>query len=206
MVMPLWLNLAPAKVVMPAAGTSMAGTLLVWQISQARVVGRCSGARLAMFLGQTPSKVLTVTLAPWQLSQPVLMPAWLNKEPEKRAPSCTGVEVTLEPGPTWQLSQPSAPMGMWRAVGATILSVPFWLYRAAFAALWHCAQLRLMLGALAWILDTVGKAEKSPWQAEHTAPAATGICTAGREGEVKSLKLPWQLEHSPWGCVASATK
>ena len=29
---------------------------------------------------------------------------------------------------------------------------------------------------------------------------------AGSDGEVKSLKLPWQLAHSPWGWLASATK
>ena len=46
---------------------------------------------------------------------------------------------------------------------------------AALAALWHCAQLALVLGALAWMAVTVGSVEKSPWQAEHAAAAAVGI-------------------------------
>ena len=77
---------------------------------------------------------------------------------------------------------------------------------AALAVLWHCAQLALLLGALAWILVIVGKAEKSPWQDEHCALAANGMCTAGAEGPLKLLKLLWQLEHSPCGWLASATK
>jgi hypothetical protein len=35
---------------------------------------------------------------------------------------------------------------------------------AALEALWHCAQLALVDGAFAWILEIVGSAEKSPWQ------------------------------------------
>ena len=78
---------------------------------------------------------------------------------------------------------------------------------AALAVLWHCAQLTLVLGALAWILAIVGRAEKSPWQAEQTALAAIGMWIDGKDGEVKSLKPPWQLEQSPdAGCKASATK
>ena len=73
------------------------------------------------------------------------------------------------------------------------------------ALLWHCAQLALVLGALAWILVTVGSAEKSPWQAEHSAPVAYGMWMAGAEGPSK-LDTLWQLAHSPMGWVASATK
>ena len=41
------------------------------------------------------------------------MPAWLIAEFENFAPLGTGVAGMLEPAPTWQLSQPSAPIGMW---------------------------------------------------------------------------------------------
>ena len=129
-VMPLCVNLAPAKVVMlplaPLKGISVAGTLPAWQVSQASVVGTCTGVRLAMVLGTTPKKVPVVTLAPWQLAQPVLMPLWLKAELPKLAPVCTG-RLRLEPAPTWQLSQPSAPMAIWLLGGAMILLVMAWL-------------------------------------------------------------------------------
>ena len=42
---------------------------------------------------------------------------------------------------------------------------------------WHCAQLELVLGALAWMLASVGNTEKSAlvWQAEHCAVADVGM-------------------------------
>ena len=44
-------------------------------------------------------------------------------------------------------------------------------------ALWHWAQLPVVLGAFAWIAVTVGMTEKSVlvWQAEHCAVAAYGM-------------------------------
>ena len=52
---------------------------------------------------------------------------------------------------------------------------------AAFAMLWHCAQLPLVEGALAWIAAIDGMTDKSGlvWQAEHAALAAVGIWLAG---------------------------
>jgi hypothetical protein len=104
-----------------------------------------------MVLGLTPKNVPAVTLLPWQASHPLLMPLWLNAEPENFAPLPMGVDAILELAPTWQLSQPSAPMGMWLAtefcvtMGLTVVDAA---YNAAFAALWHWAQLVLV----DWIL------------------------------------------------------
>ena len=122
-VMPLWLNCAPAKVVMaplaPASGISIAGTLLMWQLSHASVLGTCAGLRLAIVLGNTPAKVAAVTLAPWQAAQPVVMPLWLKAEFVNLAVFCTG-NVRLLLLPTWQVSQLRDPMPMWFAGGATM--------------------------------------------------------------------------------------
>lgn len=118
--MPLWLNWPLAKVVMPAAGTKPVGTLFTWHRSQAAAVGTWAGETAVMVCGYTPVKVLGVTLAPWQVAHAAVAPVWLNKEPEKRAPSGTGVEAMLELGPTWQLSQPADPMGMCAAGTVTI--------------------------------------------------------------------------------------
>ena len=56
--MPLWLNWALPKVVMPplapARGIRLVGTLLMWQFSQAPVVGMCCGLKPFMVLGVTP--------------------------------------------------------------------------------------------------------------------------------------------------------
>lgn len=82
-VIPLWLNLPPAKVVMaplaPASGISVLGILPVWQVSQPMEpdTGMCAGVRLAMVLGVTPKKVPAITLAPWQVEHPVVTPTWL---------------------------------------------------------------------------------------------------------------------------------
>jgi hypothetical protein len=101
-VMPLWLNCPPAKVVMlplaPLKGISVEGMLLVWQLSHAAVVGTCAGLRLAMVLGTTPAKVPVMTLEPWQLAHPLLMPLWLNAELLNFAPVFTGsVKLLLLP-------------------------------------------------------------------------------------------------------------
>ena len=75
-------------------------------------------------------------------------------------------------------------------------------------ALWHCAQLVLLDGALAWINASDGMAAKLvlTWQAVQAAEAALGIWLAGLDGEVKSTKLPWQLEQSPASGCAASTK
>ena len=123
LVMPLWLNCAPAKVVMlplaPLKGISVEGTLLMWQLSHARVLGTCAGLRLAIVLGNTPAKVPATTAAPWQLAQPLVIPLWLKAELVNLAVFCTGkVRLLLEP--TWQLSQLKEPMPMWFEAGATM--------------------------------------------------------------------------------------
>ena len=79
---------------------------------------------------------------------------------------------------------------------------------AAAPALWHCAQLVLVEGALAWIAASSGTTEKSllTWHELHCAAAAIGIWFAGLASAMKSTKLEWQLEQSsPVGWVGSAT-
>jgi hypothetical protein len=159
-----------------------------------------------MVLGTTPIKVPVMTLAPWQLAHPLVMPLWLKAELLNFAPLATG-RLRLLLAPTWQLSHPNVPIPMWLLGGATMATCMFWLYLAALALLWHCAQLALVDGALAWMLVTVGVDRKSPWHDEQLALAATGMWMLGREGEPNSTVLPWQLEQSPvLGCVVSFTK
>jgi hypothetical protein len=142
-----------------------------------------------MVLGTTPAKVPVVTLAPWQLAQPLVMPLWLKAELLNFAPLATG-RLRLLLAPTWQLSHPSVPIPMWLLGGATMATCMFWLYLAALALLWHCAQLALVDGALAWMFVTVGVDRKSPWHDEQLALAATGMWMLGREGEPNSTVLP----------------
>ena len=51
------------------------------------------------------------------------------------------------------------------------------LLKLGAALPWHCAQLLVVLGALAWMFASVGITEKSldVWQALHCAPAAVGM-------------------------------
>jgi hypothetical protein len=108
-------------------------------------------------------------------------PAWLIAEPANFAPSVTGVAAMLEPVPTWQLSQ-AAEVGTWPLGIVTI-----WKFAAGIAkpgateGPWHCAQLALVLGALAWMFVSVGSTEKSVevWQFWQAAPAAVGMWLAG---------------------------
>jgi hypothetical protein len=105
-----------------------------------------------------------------------VMPLWLISEPENFAPFPTGVAAMLEPAPTWQDSH-AAPVGIWLAGMPTIAKFADGIANDAAAEPWHCAQLLLVLGALAWMLASVGITEKSPvvWHAEHDAPAAMGM-------------------------------
>jgi hypothetical protein len=96
----------------PLKGISPDGMLLMWQLSHAAVLGTCTGLKLAMVLGTIPAKVPVVTLAPWQLAQPLVMPLWLKAELLNLAPVFTG-SVKLLLVPTWQLSHPSVPIPMW---------------------------------------------------------------------------------------------
>jgi len=58
---------------------------------------------------------------------------------------------------------------------------------ATTEAPWHCTQLPVVLGALAWMLASVGSTEKSVdvWHAVHTAPAAVGMWFDGLSWAVK---------------------
>ena len=53
-VMPVCVNWAPLNVFMPAEGTSPAGTLLTWQVSQVAVEGMCAGVSPARLTGVMP--------------------------------------------------------------------------------------------------------------------------------------------------------
>ena len=125
-VIPLWLNFAPAKVVMPplapARGIRVDGMLLTWQVSHGMEfdTGTCAGVRLDIVLSVVvnPKKVPLVML-PWQVPQPVVIPIWLNAELLNFAPFCTG-RLRLELLPTWQLSQPRDPIGICELGGITI--------------------------------------------------------------------------------------
>jgi hypothetical protein len=132
-----------------------------WQVSHAVDDGMCDDAPTGVVGGittmdGTPAKLLPVMPGPWQLAQPPVMPTWFIAEFEKRAPSVTGSFAMLEPLPTWQLSHGAA-VGMWLAGGPTMLKLAAGIANeAAAAALWHCAQLFVVLGALAWIAVIVG--------------------------------------------------
>ncbi len=56
----------------------------------------------------------------------------------------------------------------------TMLKLAAGIAKLAAAAPWHCAQLVVVLGALAWMLASVGMTAKSGvvWQAVHCAVAA----------------------------------
>jgi len=80
--------------------------------------------------------------------------------------------------------------------------------KLAAAAPWHCAQLLVVLGALAWMLASVGITEKSldVWHAVHCAVADVGMWFAGLSCAVKKLVPLWHCEQSPVvGWAASAT-
>ena len=102
------------------------------------------------------------------------------------------------------------PVGKWLTGGPTrgglIEGV---VNAAAFVLLWHCAQLELVEGALAWIAVSDGITLKSVlvWQAVQVPLAAVGMWF---DGLIRLLGLKenpmWHCEHSPLaGCEASAT-
>jgi hypothetical protein len=107
-----------------------------------------------------PAKFTVVPAGTWQFTQPVVMPAWLILEPLNKAPLPTGVAATLEPEPTWHTSQ-EAVVGMCvpLAGSPTMEKLTAGMAKDAAAAPWHCAQLVVVLGALAWMLAKVGIAE-----------------------------------------------
>ena len=78
----------------------------------------------------------------------LVIPLWLINEPLNFAPLPTGVAAMLEPAPTWQLSH-AAVVGMWLLGRPTIVKFAAGIAKLAAALPWHCAQLPLVLGALA---------------------------------------------------------
>jgi hypothetical protein len=87
------------------------------------------------------------------------MPAWLIFEPLNLAPLGTGVVATLEPAPTWQVSQ-AVVIGMWFVGGPTMTKLAAGIAKPPTTdAAWHCAQLAVVLCALAWMLTKVGITE-----------------------------------------------
>ena len=90
----------------------------------------------------------------------------------------------------------------------TMLKFADGIAKLAAAAPWHCAQLPVVLGALAWMLASVGITEKSldVWHALHCALAAVGMWLEGLSCAVKKFVPLWHCEQSPVaGCAASAT-
>jgi hypothetical protein len=106
----------------------------------------------------TPAKLDPVMLGPWQATQLLVMPAWLILEPLNLAPLGTGVAAMLEPDPTWHTSH-EAVVGIWLLGKPTMLKLAAGMAKLGAALPWHCAQLPVVLGALAWMLARVGITE-----------------------------------------------
>jgi hypothetical protein len=169
-VMPWWIcalvgagvaNALPGALLLLEAATSPLGVVARWQFSQTVLDGMCAFAPIGEVAGittiwLTPAKLAPVMLGPWQAAQLVVMPLWLMREPLNLAPLPTGVAVMLEPAPTWQLSH-AVVIGMWLPGGPTITKFAAGIAKPATTlAAWHCAQLLVVLGALAWMLASVG--------------------------------------------------
>src|SRR5450631_766572 len=156
----------------------------------------------------TPAKLDPVIVGPWHAAQLFAMPAWLMREPLNLAPLPTGVAAMLEPAPTWHDSH-EALVGTWLPGGPTIVKLADAIAKPATTlAPWHCAQLALVLGAFAWMFDSVGMTEKSAlvWHAVHCAVADVGIWFEGLSVALKKVVPLWHCEQSPLlGCAASAT-
>jgi len=221
LVMPLWIwvvvgagvaNSVPGAVFVAAAAIEPVGVVPRWQDSQVVDDGMCELVPAGLVAGitticGTPTKLEPVTDGPWQAAQLLVMPAWLISEPENLAPLPTGVAAMLDPAPTWQVSQ-DAVVGTWLDGRPTTLKLADGIANDAAALPWHCAQLALVLGALAWMLASVGITEKSAdvWQAAHSAVLEVGMWLAGLSWPVKKFVLPWHCEQSPVaGWAASAT-
>ena len=161
--MPVWIcvvvgagvaNSVPGAVLVADAGTMPAGVVPRWQVSQVVLDGMCEftptgevGGMTTILL--TPTKLEPVMEGPWQSAQLAVMPVWFMSEPLNLAPLPTGVVAMLEPVPTWQLSQATL-VGTWSLGKPTMVKLAAGMAMLAAAlAEWHCAQLAVVLGALA---------------------------------------------------------
>src|SRR6516225_5444988 len=170
--MPVWIcavvgagvaNRLPGVERVVVAATLVDGTLPRWQVSQVVDDGMCEVAPTGVVAGMTmilatPANDVPVIDGPWQATQLLVMPVWLISEPENFAPLGTGSVATLEPVPTWQVSH-DALVGTWLAGWPTMLKLAAGIANDAAAVPWHCAQLPVVLGALAWMLASVGITE-----------------------------------------------
>ena len=172
LVMPVWIcvvvgtgvaNRLPGVERVVVAATLPAGTVPRWQVSQVVDDGMCEAepggdvAGMTMILA-TPANELPVMPGPWHATQLLVMPLWLIVEPENFAPLATGRAAMLEPAPTWQVSH-DAVVGRWLAGSPTTLKLADGIAKPGAALPWHCTQLPVVLGALAWMLASVGITE-----------------------------------------------
>jgi len=144
-------NKVPGAVFVALAAIEMVGVLPAWQLSQVVLDGMCEPAPIGLVGGiptilVMPAKLGVVVDGTWQLTQLVVMPAWLISEPLNLAPLGTGKEGTLEPAPTWHDSH-AAVVGRWLVGKPTIEKFAAGIAKLAAAAPWHCAQLAVVLGA-----------------------------------------------------------
>jgi len=161
----LW-NSVPGAVLVADAAIRPVGVVPRWQVSQEVDDGMCEPAPIGEVGGMPikeamPANDDALPVARWHDSQLPVMPWWLIFEPPNLAPLTTGVAAMLEPDPTWQTSH-DAVVGMWLVGRPTIEKLAAGIAKLGAAAPWHCAQLLVVLGALAWIAVTVGITEKSP--------------------------------------------
>jgi hypothetical protein len=172
LVMPVWIcavvgtgvaNRLPGADRVVVAATEADGTVPRWQVSQVVDDGMCDVAPAGEVAGitmilATPTNELPVIDGPWHATQLLVMPVWLIVEPENFAPLPTGSVATLDPVPTWQVSH-EAVVGRWLDGSPTTLKLAAGIAKLAAALPWHCAQLPVVLGALAWMLASVGITE-----------------------------------------------
>jgi len=171
-------NPVPGAICDADAGISPTGSAPMWQFSQVVPAGICELAPTGLVGGWVtialmPAKAVAPPAALWQATQLLAMPAWFISEPLNEAPLSTGTVATLEPRPTWQTSH-EALVGRWFDGWPTMEKLAAGLANDEAALPWHCAQLLVVLCALAWIADNVGMTEKSllTWHALHCALAA----------------------------------
>jgi hypothetical protein len=174
-------NAVPGAVFVAEAATKPPGTVPRWQVSQIVEEGMCEPAPAGLVAGMPtmrlmPANVVLLPAGWWQAAQLLLMPLWFISEPLNLAPLPTGVLAIDEPAPTWHSSH-DAEVGMWLPGRPTMLKLFAAMANEAAAAPWHCAQLLLVLGALAWMLASVGNCLKSlvVWQPLHCAVVAMGM-------------------------------